>query len=152
MKRYEKVFARQLADSWDRLTPRIPVCSKAKAAFNLDIPTFLKTVSETLGNVAFECLYHGNVNVQDAQHAQSEILRLLETSGGTVGLARSDYPPQVVTKVPISSPDDLALRCAAKDPNEPNQAVEVYFQVGQDNTFDRVMVDFLMEIVGRQIA
>jgi len=74
---------------------------------------------------------------------------VLESSGGAVGLARTEYPDNLVTKVPNSP--DITLRCAAKDPNEPNQAVEVYFQVGEDNTFDRVMVDFLMEMVGSQV-
>lgn len=124
---------------------------KAKEASNLDVPTFLKTVSETLGKIAFECLYHGNVDVSDAKHAQSEILRMVEASGRAVGLARSEYPKVLVTKVP-NSPGIITLRCAAKDPNEPNQAVEVYFQVGEDNTFDRVMVDFLMEMVGSSIS
>lgn len=118
---------------------------KLKAISSLDVPTFLRTVSEVLGTIAFECLYHGNVDVSDAQHAQSEILRLLEASGGTIGLARNEYPEQIVTKVPTAA--DITVRCAAKDPNEPNQAVEVYLQVGGDNTFDRVMVDLLMEMM-----
>ena len=95
--------------------------------------------------MAFECFYHGNVNLFDAKYAQSEILRLVEKSGGAAGLVRDEYPSQLVTKVPASV--DITVRCAAKDPNEPNQAVEVYFQIGEDNASDRIMADLLTEIV-----
>lgn len=33
------------------------------------------------------------------------------------------------------------------DPQEPNTAVEVYFQVGKDNVLDRVLVDVLIQMM-----
>lgn len=113
----------------------------------MDIPTFLTTVADLLRNIGFECLYHGNVDFDDAKVAQAEILRLIEATGGTVGLSREEYPNLLVSKVPVPNSADITLRCAAKDPKEPNQAVEVYFQVGKDNTLDRVLVDLLTEIM-----
>lgn len=63
---------------------------------------------------------------------------------GCDGLPRKKYPQQLVLRVP---PSTCTLRCLAKDPTDPNSAVEVYFQVGKDNTRDRVMVDLLMEMM-----
>lgn len=104
----------------------------------------MNTISSILGKMGLEGLYHGNVDKSDAKYAQESILQLLETSGGDNGLARKKYPKQLVLQVPTTS---QTLRCAAKDPMDPNRAVEIYFQVGKDNTFDRVMADLLMEMM-----
>lgn len=63
---------------------------------------------------------------------------------GCNGLPKKKYPQQLVVRIPPSS---YTLKCLAKDPTDPNTAVEVYFQVGKDNTRDRVMVDLLMEMM-----
>lgn len=118
---------------------------KLKALSTLDVPTFLTTVADLLRKIGLECLYHGNVDCSDAKVAKAEILRLIEASGGTEGLSREEYPNLLVSKVPNSA--DITVRCAAKDPKEPNRAVEVYFQVGKDNTLDRVLVDLLTEMM-----
>eukprot|EP00980_Cylindrotheca_fusiformis_P021602 scaffold8454_cov136-Cylindrotheca_fusiformis.AAC.3 len=117
---------------------------KLKSIEGLDIPKFMTTITSILGKIGMEGLYHGNVDKKDSKFAEQSILRLLEASGGCDGLARKKYPKQFVLQVPTSK---QTLHCVAKDPMEPNRAVEVYFQVGKDNTFDRVMADLLMEMM-----
>lgn len=85
---------------------------------------------------------HGNVDAADAKRVQTEITKRLVGEGA--GLTRKKYPPQLVTKIPPSS---HTLKCPAKDPTDLNSVVELYFQVGKDNTRDRVMVDLLMEMM-----
>ena len=111
-----------------------------KAIENLDIRTFAITIAEIMNTVGAEGLYHGNVDVSDAKRAQKEITELIQGPG----LPRKKYPRQFVLQVPQKS---ISLRCASKDPTDPNTAVEVYFQVGKDRTIDRVMVDLLMEMM-----
>lgn len=107
------------------------------------MPTFAKTISNILEKIGVEAIFHGNVDASDAKRAQDEIMtRLSKKSGG--GLPRKKYPPQLVLRIPPSS---YTLKCLAKDPTDPNSAVELYFQVGKDNTRDRVMVDLLMEMM-----
>jgi secreted Zn-dependent insulinase-like peptidase len=103
----------------------------------------VNTITSILNKIGVEGLYHGNVDVTDAERAQREILDLLQKEGG--GLSRKKYPQPFVFQLPQNS--SKTLLCPAKDPTDPNTAVEVYFQVGKDNTFDRVMVDLLMEMM-----
>jgi len=114
-----------------------------KAVKDLDISKFMTTVVSILDKIGVEGLYHGNVDESDAKFAQDEICRLLKASGGSGGLPRKKYPRQFVSQIPESS----NLKCAAKDPTDPNTATEVYFQVGKDNTFDRVLADLLTEMM-----
>ncbi len=114
-----------------------------KAIENIDISSFVKTVSNILEKIGVEAIYHGNVDAKDAKRAQDEIMSHL-SKHGCDGLPRKKYPQQLVIRLPTSS---YTLRCLAKDPTDPNTAVEVYFQVGKDNTRDRVMVDLLMEMM-----
>lgn len=110
---------------------------------DLDIKKFMGTIMAILNKIGIEGLYHGNVDESDAKLAQEKIRRLIESSGGGGGLPRKKYPKQLVFQIPKSS----IVQCAAKDPTDPNIAVEIYFQVGKDNTFDRVMADLLMEMM-----
>jgi nardilysin len=114
-----------------------------QAIKNINIPIFVKTISEILSKIGIEAMLHGNVNAEDAKRAQSEITSRLSTSQGT-GLPRKKYPAQLVMRIPPSS---HSLKCLAKDPTDPNTAVELYFQVGKDNTKDRIMIDLLMEMM-----
>ena len=117
--------------------------TKLQAIEGINIPIFVNTISEVLSKIGIEALLHGNVNVEDAKRAQLEISCRLPTGQGT-GLPRKKYPAQLVMRIPPSS---HSLKCLAKDPTDPNTAVELYFQVGKDNTKDRVMIDLLMEMM-----
>jgi nardilysin len=121
------------------------ICTQQlKAIENIGIPTFVATISSILETIGVEGLYHGNVDVTDAERAQREIMVLLQQGVNGGGLPRKKYPHQFVLQLPQSS---TTLRCPAKDPTDPNTAVEVYFQVGKDRTIDRVMADLLMEMM-----
>ena len=118
---------------------------KLEAIGNLDIATFTTTVSSFLSKIGMEGLHIGNVDVATANKAKDAILNLLKKScTGNCGLSRKKYPSQFVLKLP---PKTTELTCVAKNPTEKNAAVEVYLQVGKDNTKDRVMVDLLTEIM-----
>ncbi|KAG7371853.1 peptidase insulinase family protein [Nitzschia inconspicua] len=120
---------------------------KLKAIERISIPTFSKTISGIMKNVGAEGFFHGNIDTAGAIAAKDKILSLLRSgSNGVIngGLSRKKYPPQYVLRLP-SKPCSVLL--ATKDPTETNAAVELYLQVGKDNTFDRVMVDVLMELM-----
>jgi secreted Zn-dependent insulinase-like peptidase len=120
---------------------------KAKAIEHIDIPTFTTTISNILQQIGAEGLYHGNVDVINAEDARDRILALLRKSGGggNSGLARKKYPQQPVLKLIPNKPCEATA--VVKDPKEPNTSVEIYFQVGKDNVRDRVMVDLLIEMM-----
>ena len=118
---------------------------KLEVLENIDIPTFTTIVSGVLDKIGAEGLYTGNVDVATAKETQDMILnRLKKSCSGNCGLSRKKYPNQFVMKVP---PKTSEITCIAKNPTEKNSAVEVYMQVGKDNTRDRVMVDLLTEIM-----
>lgn len=122
---------------------------KFLAVEKLDISTFTSTITSIMSQIGAESLYHGNVDLKDANVAKEKILELLRKSApsgsnGNAGLTRKKYPSQFVLQLP---PKQLDIVCAAKDPTESNTAVELYIQVGKDNLADRVMVDLLMEIL-----
>ena len=96
-----------------------------------------------LSKLGIEGLYHGNVDATDAERAEREILRMIEGSGGG-GLQRKKYPHQHVTQMPLAT---NMVRLPNKDLTDPNTAVEIYFQIGKDNLFERVMADLLTEIL-----
>lgn len=110
---------------------------------NIDIPTFTTTISSILSKLGIEGLYHGNVDATDAERAKREISSMVEGSGGG-GLQRKKYPHQHVTQMPFAT---NIVRVPNKDLTDPNTAVEIYFQVGKDNMFERVMADLLTEMI-----
>lgn len=110
---------------------------------NIDIPTFTTTISSILSKLGIEALYHGNVDATDAERAKREISSMVEKSGGG-GLQRKKYPHQHVTQMPLAT---NIVRVPNKDPTDPNTAVEIYFQVGKDNMFERVMADLLTDLI-----
>jgi nardilysin len=120
---------------------------KLQAIKDITIPEFLDTIASILHKIGAESLYHGNVDEASAFYAKDEILKRLQSSycgEGNGGLPKKKYPHQLVTQLPTKT---FTLNLAAKDPTETNAAVEIYFQIGKDKTFDRVMVDVLMEIL-----
>lgn len=102
-------------------------------------------MTEILSKIGAEALYHGNVDTKDAARAQDLILDILNSASGS-GLPRKKYPPQHVVKVPPRDEPHVVC-CPAKDPTEPNTAVEFYFQIGKDTIMDRVLTDVLSQIM-----
>eukprot|EP00934_Nitzschia_sp_Nitz4_P008589 Nitzschia sp. Nitz4//scaffold226_size53432//33390//40437//NITZ4_006704-RA/size53432-augustus-gene-0.57-mRNA-1//1//CDS//3329542760//8579//frame0 len=117
---------------------------KLKAIENLSEKVFLETISTMLNKIGIEGLYHGNVDKSDAGRLQELIQDRLSKGDHGGGLVRKKYPLQMVTRLP---PTKTSLKCLCKDPQESNTAVEVYYQIGKDNTDDRAMADFLSELM-----
>jgi len=117
--------------------------AKAKAIENLSIPEFLKLTSSLLSMVSVEALYHGNVDRTDTKLAEELIIKV---TAGSKSMPRSKYPVQHVMMVPKSKKNHEAI-VPTIDPQEPNTAVEVYFQIGKDNVLDRVIVDVLVQMM-----
>lgn len=115
-----------------------------KAIENLTGTVFLDTIRSILHKIGGEAFYHGNVDLSDAKRVQELICSGLMKGEHGGGLPRKKYPPELVLRIPPSS---STLHCLAKDSNQSNTALEVYFQVGKDCTEDRVMVDFLVELM-----
>ena len=118
---------------------------QAQALSNLTKESFVGVMAEILAKMGVEALYHGNVDASDATHAKDIILDMLNASPGA-GLPKKKYPTQPVVKIPEGS-DPPVVVCPAKDPSEPNSAVELYFQVGKDNVVERVLTDVLSQIM-----
>ena len=117
-----------------------------KALETIDIPLFSRTISSILSEIGIEALYHGNVDDADAELAKTTILRLMQRSANNMGgLPKKKHPAQFVMKMPPSMTETLII--PNKDPTDPNTAVEVYFQIGKDNTTERVLTDLLTEIM-----
>lgn len=70
-------------------------------------------------------------------------------NNSTTGLSRKKYPAQFVFKIPSKSTYEITG--ISKDPTQSNSAVEIYFQVGKDNVYDRVLVDLLIEIMNEPL-
>ena len=93
--------------------------------------------------VSVEALYHGNVDRLDAKVAEELIIKAI---GKSESIPRSKYPLQHVAVLPKSNETHEVIMPTI-DPQEPNTAVEVYFQVGKDNVLDRVLVDVLIQMM-----
>lgn len=98
-----------------------------------------------MAKVALEILYHGNVDSSDVTTAREAIMALLNESGGA-GLPKKKFPNEFVVQIPPAL-DPHRVVVPTKDSSEPNNSVEVYFQVGKDNIDDRVMIDLLTHMM-----
>ncbi len=99
-------------------------------------------VSNIFSKISIEGLYHGNVDDLGCKNAAKQILN---AARGLKGLPKKQFPKQLVSVVPLKGTPSIVV--PALDPNEPNTAVEIYYQCGKDNLKDRVIVDLLMEIM-----
>ncbi len=123
--------------------------SKLEALANISVTSFMSVVHSLLENVSVEALYHGNCEKSDALHASKIIQDTIFSSGCGI-LQQKRYPSQLVLKLPLSSAHTVlkqAIISPSLDPQEPNTAVEIYFQVGKDNVKERVLTDLLCEII-----
>lgn len=119
--------------------------AKLKALEGLTVELFAKTMNDIMSNIALEALYHGNVDKADAEDARRLIVKMAEESG-RCGLSQKMYPLQAVTMLPQSI-NATFVRVPAKDPSEPNSAVEIYIQIGKDRIEDRVMIDLITHLM-----
>ena len=125
--------------------------AKTKALGNITIGQFLSVVRSVLERVSVEAFYHGNCDKSDAENAAKVIhyafLASSQTKGGEI-LPKKKYPPQAVLKLPLSMHLlQHSVITPSQDPQEPNTAVEVYFQIGKDNVKYRVIIDLLCHVM-----
>eukprot|EP00557_Chaetoceros_sp_GSL56_P013042 CAMPEP_0176481116 /NCGR_PEP_ID=MMETSP0200_2-20121128/2644_1 /TAXON_ID=947934 /ORGANISM="Chaetoceros sp., Strain GSL56" /LENGTH=1248 /DNA_ID=CAMNT_0017877291 /DNA_START=89 /DNA_END=3832 /DNA_ORIENTATION=- len=115
--------------------------SKANAIVNITPFLFMKTISDIMSKVSMECLYMGNFDKNDAALAK-EIL--VSATASLKAMQKKQFPKQEVIVTPTCS---FNIVTPTIDPQEPNTAVEVYFQCGKDDLMDRVTVDLLVQIM-----
>jgi nardilysin len=102
---------------------------------------FFTIAKDLLSVYAVEALLHGNEDEDDAKRISTTLLRYTSATG----LARKNYPPQSILKIPsVRSP--TILRVPSKNPDA-NTTCEVYLQISKDNVRDRVLVDLLTEVM-----
>ena len=118
---------------------------KLKSLDGITIPTFCQTISSILKSFSVEAFIHGNVAKDDAHTARDALLNLVSTVN-SVGLARKQYPPQSVLRIP-NVLEATQIIVPSFNPSEQNTSCDVYIQVGKDNVRDRVMLDLLMHMM-----
>ena len=91
--------------------------------------------------ISIEALFYGNVDKSDAVKAKDIISKSLE---GLKTMPKKKHPKQEVRVAPLSPMPVILPTINGK---EPNTAVEIYFQVGQDNATDRSMLDLLCQMM-----
>ena len=119
--------------------------AKADAVRDITPDSFRSIISDLLSQVSIEGLYHGNVTLSDAKEAE-KVMKLAISSAGSSILAKKKFPRQHVLKIPLRE-EHGGIIVPTKDANEPNTAVEVYFQIGSDDIRIRVLVDLLTSIM-----
>ena len=122
---------------------------KMKALDGITIKSFCQTISSIFESFSVEAFMHGNVTREDANKARDALLNLVATVN-CVGLARKQYPPQSVLRIPnVLTPSQIIV--PSFNPNEHNTSCDVYIQVGKDNVHDRVVLDLLMHMMDNPI-
>jgi len=128
------------------IRPTIWSCSsKAKSLDGITVASFSRVVSSLLRQVNVDALYHGNISLSDAKEAETLIHRSITSPDSTI-LPRKKMSSQQVIKLPLTQENQIVI-APTKDANEPNTAVEVYFQVDTDCIKKRVLVDLLEHIL-----
>lgn len=119
--------------------------AKLKALEDITVQSFNKVISENLEFVTVEAFLHGNCDQADAIRTEKIITKAINKNGNG-GFAKKKWPYQQVIKVPLKNQNHI-LVAPSNDPNEPNTAVEIYFQISMDNRRTRVIIDLLSHIM-----
>jgi secreted Zn-dependent insulinase-like peptidase len=101
----------------------------------------MKTIIDVMSKISVESLFMGNFDKSDAEAAKEMLLNVIV---GIKAIPMKQRPKQEVIVVP---PNCFGIITPTIDPQEPNTAVEVYFQCGKDDLVDRVTVDLLVQIM-----
>jgi nardilysin len=120
--------------------------SKLEALQNIDVATFSSTMTTMLKRLAVETFYHGNLTRKDADQAASIIYEAFTHGQHHKGIPKKDLPTKYVHKA-RQTIDCSGILAPSLDPNEPNTAVEMYFQIGKDTLVDRCLVDLIAHIM-----
>jgi len=120
--------------------------SKLKAIHGITIEKFVVTMNKILKRVSVEAFYHGNCDINDAKKASQIILGAMTSNCNHVGIPKTKIPAKLVVKTPLVV-GQHSVTAPTLDPQDPNTAVEVYFQMGKDNLMNRVLVDMLVQVL-----
>ena len=96
-----------------------------------------------LSKVSIEALYHGNVDLVDAKRASDLITNMLPNNKNK---SKLKSPQVLVTMVPKEE-ECQTIILPALNSDDPNSAVEQYFQIGKDDIKNRVLIDLLSQIL-----
>ena len=110
---------------------------------NITKHRFCEVVSSLLSKITIEALYHGNVDREDAKIAASLIDKMLSRSDGSPS---KKHPQQLVTSIPLKK-ESCMIILPSINPNDHNNAIEKYFQLGKDDVMNRVLIDLLSQIL-----
>ena len=122
--------------------------AKLQALASITPTQFMAVLHRLMERVSVEALYYGNCEKSDALYAAKIIQETIFSTCGI--LQKKNVPSQLVLKIPLLSPEAIfkqAVVAPSLDPQEPNTAVEIYFQIGKDNVKDRVVADLLCDII-----
>ena len=124
---------------------QISARAKLDAITNISIDNFNDIIAENLESIRVDALLHGNVDRDDALNAESMIKSaVLETGCG--GFSMKKWPYQQVLKIPLLIKNQ-EISSNSLDPTEPNTAVEIYFQMKDDDNRTRAVIDLLSEMM-----
>lgn len=93
-----------------------------------------------------EAFYHGNCDINDAKKASEIILGAMTSNCNHMGIPKKKIPAKLVVKTPLVV-GQHSVTVPTLDPQDPNTAVEVYFQMGKDKLMNRVLVDMLVQVL-----
>ena len=118
--------------------------SKLKALQGITSKKFVECMSQALQRIAVEAYYHGNVCRDDAADAAKMISDALTSHHR--GLPKKKMPSKLIIKAKDAITHHI-VASSTVDPNDNNTSVEVYFQMGKDELYNRVLTDLLEQIL-----
>ena len=122
-------------------TPRYPVEALAAAAQTVTLEQMRDFQRQLLPKAEMEVFVAGNVNEADA----ANVLESLQKTLGSAPLPEAERPVRLVRKLPAGRP--VTRQHLAKNPDEPNSACEVYFQIGPEAGDDWMLLALLAQIL-----
>ncbi|KAL4440115.1 hypothetical protein ABPG75_003116 [Micractinium tetrahymenae] len=103
-----------------------------------DVQSFLPTM---LSELHIEALLHGNITAQEAE----ALAQQLHSALGGSQLAADARPPERCVQLPKGC--NMLHRSPAKNPEEDNSVVEMYFQCCADTVADRALLDMVEQLM-----
>lgn len=114
---------------------------------NIRLEEFMKVITNMLDEIYIEALYHGNVDGENSERAKQLICNII------IDL---DITPvkRLLKALVLMVPDNKSntdVIVPTLDLNEPNTAVQIYFQICKDNIFDRVLIDLIVKLMNEPL-
>ncbi|GBG26802.1 Insulin-degrading enzyme [Hondaea fermentalgiana] len=100
---------------------------------------------QVLSQVFVDGLICGNVVEADGARLHGIIASRIEAYQASAALERALFPRQPVIR--LAPGEALRIERPCRDPNNANISLEMYFQIGEDQLRDRVLVDLIEELM-----